>query len=270
MSRMEKTLRWVGNLLFPAVIVGSVIVSAYLQPMVISSPKIAADYQQQGSQTGYFTDPQPNSADWPAGIPKMLLAALKRTYGDRMPVAAGYYYFGRSSRPGWLGVPLFYGTEVLITADGRRSAIKSFSLFNWPLDRIETGRTPAKSWKLNDDQSVRTDAVAALRAMWLERAVLLLPLAQAKLNWQTDGPARLVAEIAGAGQLQLEFGGGRLIRARLGRDHITPSEYTDFGSYSLPIVWRGRWGQDGQTAFDLEGLVFNPPFAEEALKVRGG
>ncbi len=261
-------MRWLGNLVFPAVLIGALIASAYMQPPLISSPEVSEDFVTKGSQAGYFANAkEEDKIDWPADLAPLIKNALRAAFGPKMPQVESIYYFGRATRPWLAGLPMRYGAETILTRSGGRNAIRRFAMFGWPIRRIQVGRNETKSWRLINGDAEPADPVAAARAMWLERAALLLPLAESGLKWAPDGPAGLKASIDGAGVMVLKFADSRLVSARLGDQELNPVEPIAFGPYTLPSRWLGRWGQDRIVRFDLEGIVFNPPFAAQAMAV---
>lgn len=262
----EKHIRLIGNLLFPVVLVGLIIWSAWMQTPIISSPEVANDFREKGSEPGYFEDPKPELALWPEHLPGVLKKALISAYGPKMPKAEGFYYFGLARKPWLAGSSLKYGAETVMLANGDRSSGLKLALFGFQIKLMMTGQKQGRAWRFIGGSPAPARENAAQAALWLERAALLLPLAQLELSW-TEGQAGTIwAEIQGLGRLELDFGGNNLTSAKLAGFELRPIETIGFGTYNLPSKWLGRWGQEEVTRFDLMGLVFNPPFGSEAVK----
>lgn len=262
----EKHLRLIGNLLFPVVLVGIVIWSAWMQTPIISSPQVAEDFRKQDSESGYFENPAPDLADWPEHLPAILSQALKAAFGPQMPLVESYYYFGLARKP-WLGgTALKYGAETAMLANGDRSARLRLALFGFQIKFTMTGQTQGRAWRFIGGSAAPAREAEAQAALWLERAALLLPLAQLKLAWTEGRAGTIWTEIKDLGRLELTFESNRLVSAKLAGFEIQATLTASFGAYNLPSRWIGRWGQEEVSRFDLVGLIFNPPFALEAVK----
>lgn len=261
----ENHLRILGNCLFPVALTGLIVWSAWMQSPLISSPEVAQAFREGGSRQGYFDDAKPADAPWPSDLPPLLAGALKEAFGQRMPVVESIHLFGIGRRPWLAALPLKYGAEMVITASGAQAGRLGLSLFGFQISLLQAGLSDAGAWRADDDPVTDDDLKAARAALWLERAALLLPLATAGLDWRQTGTGRLAAAIQGLDELVLTFDGERLILATLAGFEIRPQDGETFGDYRLPTRWQGRWGQLDLIRFDLEGAVFNPPFAAQAV-----
>lgn len=251
--------------LFPAVLVAVVIISIFMQPPLISSPEVSEQFREQGARPGFFSSAANGEAAWPGHLPPLLRDALEAAYGPERPVVESFYLFGQAKRR-LFGLPFNFGAE-LVLIPGRGEAVQQgMSIFGFRILLYQTGLDDNAAWRRDNGRDQNVDAEAVLLGFVLEQAALLLPLAEADLTWRQEGPNLLAASLSGIGELVLEFDQQRLVRAALGEQEIILSEPASFGSYTLPSVWTGQYGQAGMKRFELHGLVLNPPFAQDALE----
>lgn len=261
----NKIVEWFFRLLFPTVLTGLIIYSIFEQPPLISSPEVDKNFRNTGAQVGYFEDAAEKAAEWPAGLPEPLIKSLKSRYGLKRPEMTSVYAFG-TAKLAWPIIDFNTGSEaVLIPAQGLARQ-DSLSLFGFRFGLWATGYREGKSWSGFNGTPGKTDPASARRGHLLEQAAWLLPLLDMGLSWEQAGPHSLATKLEDGAELVLEFSGERLTRAALGGDYIIFSEWSTFGTFSLPTRWEGRWGQRPRLEFRLQGLLFNPPFAEDAVK----
>ena len=257
-------MEWFFRLLFPLVLIGVILYSVLVQPPLISSPQVKAGFAQYGSRPGYFEYLDPGSEPWPTDLHPLLKKALVRSYGQEMPSVRSFYLFGTARQEMW-GFPAPVGFESLLQPGQGFSRQTGLSAFNLYLSLWQTGILKDQAWYKKNGDPKPAQPEAARASFLLEQAALLLPLARAGLTFADDGPDRIKAAAGAGPELTLEFSGGVLIRASAGGQELRPERWAGFGDFTLPASLSGRWGQGGLSALEIQGLVFNPPFAQEAL-----
>ncbi|MBW1711765.1 MAG: hypothetical protein JRJ59_01270 [Deltaproteobacteria bacterium] len=264
MMRARRILDWMMRLLFPVVLLGVVVFSIYFQPPLVSSPEVSRQFRDQGSKSGFFLSAATQTSAWPSDLPLILARALQAAFGQDMPRAESFYYVG-TARARIKGLPLNFGAEAVLIPGQGLARQRQLNLFGFPVLLFQAGVSQDRAWLRRNGRPREADLEAARTAVWLERAALLLPLAQAGLEWRPAGEGRLKTLIGSGRELILEFKEKRLVQARAGDQSLVLAEPVKFGPYSLASVWTGRWGQAGWRRFQLTGLVLNPPFAGQAL-----
>ncbi len=260
----NRFLDWFFRLLFPAVLTGVIGYSILVQPPLISSPEVKAGFAGFGSRPGYLEYVEPQTGPWPGSLHPLLLKALVRSFGPSRPLVESFYYFGTANRELW-GLKAPVGFEALLLPGSGYSRQTSLSAFNFHLALWQTGMRADRAWFKKNGAAGPADPDKAQAAYLLEQAALLLPLAGDGFVFEDNGPNRIKAGVGQGRVLELEFSHDRLLGAAIGENRIRVEHWVSFRDYLIPSHWSGRWGQEGLSAMEIQGLVLNPPFAEEAM-----
>ncbi len=260
----NRFLDWFFRLLFPLALVGVIVYSLMAQPPYISSPEVKTGFARFGSLPGYLEYLDPKDEPWPRDLPPLLKNALVKSFGPTRPRVESFYYFGTAKRKLW-GTAAPVGFESLLKPGFGFSRQMGISIFNLHIIMWQTGMLNDKPWSRKNGEPGPADPEAAKAAYLLEQAVWLLPLVGSGLNFVEAGPGRIRAQVMPGRDLTLEFSGPDLVRVSLGEYEIRVEKRISFGDFVLPSLWTGRWGQAGLSELEVQGVILNPPFAEEAL-----